>query len=1099
MVAYGPLMHSATIKRILGANPRAFIECTLDGWRQDWTLAIPNTTVVVEVDRKRFAPEHFLELNLRRARGATVQGVLFVVSQAQLVILDRDRAAYERIDITGQLRGVEMVGGNAFVYVGRHELTRRPGRSPRKYAVRSSAVADIESALKERSEEFRKTYTPNWAPPKRLVARELGPAPRAELQDVIDAELAHLRHHRHPERDLDVVRRSLVGLALSGGGIRSATTNLGILQALASMRLLPMIDYVSTVSGGGYIGSCLSSLLSWNRTAPTTSPDPRAPFTFGKDQRPAFSTEPSSFPFRSNRAACSSDVPVGGERGPHPERIHPRAGNDLVAHLRTHGNFLIAHRGLFRRDALRGIGALTVGMVYNASAFLLSLFAASAIYLAVALALAPGMPKLLSWPTAATIGADTTRPALLPDTTRPPLVAADSTVVRTRQEACVAGVPGCVTETEVPMHPPAIGDALLRNVRTVGVAFVGAWRQWGDSGGRWFDRMRDVPAPLRPILFALALGVSCAIVVLIGIHNRLDAYLTGRIAERQLAPGDSAEEVFERGVLKRATATLVLAIFIAIFGGRALWADLVGSGVAQIVWLFVPFAVLTGAVLVAFFAITVVLPGKSQWTRRLRSLSSAFYAIASWGFYIMLAFAIAPLAIYAMRDHPIGAGVGAIGSLIVTRFLAGRGPGSGKRFSLSPGAMRMVLGLFVLLLIVLGTLFFAALVAKHSETWIGPLLAGGVAFLILAILGRLADHNKLGPQFFYRDRLAETYLFSELPDEHGKLRVFRDAMEMPLDVLHGQPAADDPTWRNTTPYHLISAAINLAGSRDLTRKDRKSGYWLFSKLYCGSTHTGFRPTFGYRGGKTKVVTAVSISGAAASSAIGRDTFFAQAFATVLFNIRLGSWVENPANDRSLRGTEGGIFWPSYLFREIGMNTTESARLVNLSDGGHTGDNIGIYPLLQRRCKVIIACDAERDPRLSFGSFTEALRHAYVDLGIDVDIDLTMVRADPTTGLSRSHCAVGRIHYPDRPDQASFLIYLKNSLLGTEPETVLNYKVTCPDFPHETTADQFFDDAQFESYRALGVHIAEHAFAQWVAAEEFDTAQKHHTPEVTANA
>jgi hypothetical protein len=78
----------------------------------------------------------------------------------------------------------------------------------------------------------------------------------ADLQAVLDAELAHLHHHRHPDQhDPAIVRRSLIGLALSGGGIRSATTNLGILQALASMRILPMVDYLSTVSGGGYVGA----------------------------------------------------------------------------------------------------------------------------------------------------------------------------------------------------------------------------------------------------------------------------------------------------------------------------------------------------------------------------------------------------------------------------------------------------------------------------------------------------------------------------------------------------------------------------------------------------------------------------------------------------------------------------------------------------------------------------------------------------------------------------------------------------------------------------------------------------------------------------
>jgi predicted acylesterase/phospholipase RssA len=49
-------------------------------------------------------------------------------------------------------------------------------------------------------------------------------------------------------------KQELVGLAFSGGGIRSATFNLGVLQGFAELGLLPMFDYLSTVSGGGYIG-----------------------------------------------------------------------------------------------------------------------------------------------------------------------------------------------------------------------------------------------------------------------------------------------------------------------------------------------------------------------------------------------------------------------------------------------------------------------------------------------------------------------------------------------------------------------------------------------------------------------------------------------------------------------------------------------------------------------------------------------------------------------------------------------------------------------------------------------------------------------------
>src|SRR5262245_65639756 len=48
-------------------------------------------------------------------------------------------------------------------------------------------------------------------------------------------------------------------LCLSGGGIRSATFGLGLLQGLARKDLLTRFDYLSTVSGGGYIGSWLSA------------------------------------------------------------------------------------------------------------------------------------------------------------------------------------------------------------------------------------------------------------------------------------------------------------------------------------------------------------------------------------------------------------------------------------------------------------------------------------------------------------------------------------------------------------------------------------------------------------------------------------------------------------------------------------------------------------------------------------------------------------------------------------------------------------------------------------------------------------------------
>ena len=62
-------------------------------------------------------------------------------------------------------------------------------------------------------------------------------------------------------------------LCFSGGGIRSATFNLGIIQALARLRVLDKFDYLSTVSGGGYIGAWLTAWIY--RSTPDGARDAR--------------------------------------------------------------------------------------------------------------------------------------------------------------------------------------------------------------------------------------------------------------------------------------------------------------------------------------------------------------------------------------------------------------------------------------------------------------------------------------------------------------------------------------------------------------------------------------------------------------------------------------------------------------------------------------------------------------------------------------------------------------------------------------------------------------------------------------------------------
>src|SRR5262249_14145996 len=105
-------------------------------------------------------------------------------------------------------------------------------------------------------------------------------------------------------------------------------------------------------------------------------------------------------------------------------------------------------------------------------------------------------------------------------------------------------------------------------------------------------------------------------------------------------------------------------------------------------------------------------------------------------------------------------------------------------------------------------------------------------------------------------------------------------------------------------------------------------------------------------------------------------------------------------------------------------------------------------------------------------------------GVRVDIDTSPLRKGPD-GLSRWHCAVGTVHYEDVDPQAvsGVLVFLRSSLTGDEPADVRNYSAVTPAFPHHSTVDQFFDEAQFESYRALGYHIGREVFGE--AAERLD--------------
>jgi len=186
-----------------------------------------------------------------------------------------------------------------------------------------------------------------------------------------------------------------------------------------------------------------------------------------------------------------------------------------------------------------------------------------------------------------------------------------------------------------------------------------------------------------------------------------------------------------------------------------------------------------------------------------------------------------------------------------------------------------------------------------------------------------------------------------------------------------------------------------------------------------------------------------------------------------------------------RNTIGDRFrWrvrPVAFLREMTSKLDETHRWVNLSDGGHI-ENMATIELLRRRCKYIIIGDGEADPDLHFAGLATLMRSAYLDLGIQIDINLDAIRlrqddvAGENAKVSNEHWAIGTILYPTTIDnkepEEGYLLYLKSSYTGDENEIIREYRHRNPAFPHQTTADQFFDEGQFEAYRALGEHIAE---------------------------
>lgn len=454
----------------------------------------------------------------------------------------------------------------------------------------------------------------------------------------------------------------------------------------------------------------------------------------------------------------------------------------------------------------------------------------------------------------------------------------------------------------------------------------------------------------------------------------------------------------------------------------------------------------------AAFGVTIfVLSILRNPSRKLREvMEKAAIALGVLGL-MLLAAMLLPDLVQLARGHAIGLLV----FVVLLPFVLGA---TGLWWGLETRLSRVAWSLMVFF----GPLFFLALwlvtvnvvvELKERNRWLPWILT---AFLwIYGWLG--VNINFASLHLYYRNRLARTY----------------------LRRMH-EPEAVDPQPLSTlnpfhkAPLHLINAAVNLPASRNPELRGRDTDFFIFAQHYCGGPSVGYWPTKEWEAQDKHLDlgTAMAISGAAAAPRMGTVTSNKYTTLLAMLNVRLGYWVRKPTKSRVWDIVPGGL----YFTRELTGHMHERQPFVNVSDGGHV-ENMGLYELLRRRCRYIVLIDGEADPQHSFGGLLNSIRMAKIDLGVRIEPDLSDLRQgiDP---FKRAHFAMSRIDYGDEESGKpihGLLLVIKLALTGNESELLMQFQQLNPAFPHQSTAQQLFSEAQFEAYRALGEHAAEAAF------------------------
>ena len=839
-------------------------------------------------------------------------------------------------------------------------------------------------------------------------------------EQALEAERAHLRP--------DGGAAGFSALCLSGGGIRSAAFCLGVLQALAKGGVLTRFDYLSTVSGGGFIGGWLQMLIH------------------------------ESGGVRAAQEAL---------RTPAPPALH---------NLRGYTNYLTPQVGLFSTDTWTGFALYVRNLLLNwlvlGPVFILMVLGLVFHRTAVAafggmgwslwLALAVGQALLL---------ASTIQACLLLPSHRPPVPGP-------------VQVPDFADKAEIQrtILAPVIGWALLVPVAICG---LGCWR--------WMPEFLT--------------GVYAATMIV--------AYFAAAARQRRLAGMVGLYRGNIRAWLA-ATACACLALWCA----AKLYQSLDPVDAASALTIFAPLVLILANLLQVVVHVGLRreagLPDLDrEWLARTSGWVLRF--ILAWTVFALCSLSLSTVLLAveggSTRTSWVTAGIslatGPVAAWVGKQALARVGPAL-----TGPGAQRLPLRQVLnLLAVVFAIALFAALGAlvQYVLGWVqtailpydwGLLQLLGFQLVVGAALafvtwgcGRV-NVNRFSMHGVYRNRLSRAFLGSALASRWADVFTgFGTRENPPLAEFTSAPqAAGD---RRLFP--VINIALNMTQVTHTAWAERKAAAFTATPLACGSAtlHNPNGPRSGtplgayvntkdFAGAETLrdraacargtgLGTMLTISGAAVSPNWGYNSSPLTAFLMTLFNVRLGAWAPNPsiATPQELclarpRNSHMAIL------RELIGSTTDTSQSLYLSDGGHF-DDLGLYEMLRRRCSRIVVVDAGQDGECAFFDLGNAIRKASID-------QLAVIVMNPMSIYPRSVLAVGGevaakalgvatglATYPD--GSVGELVYIKPSYLPAIPADIRAYGASHPDFPHESTAEQWFTESQFESYRALGAFQA----------------------------